>query len=87
MALILAILGFILLVAHATITYRMRKEVNAGIRAPFERIPAVMSTWSEFRLLRSYRQSYPTSWLWHAYYLTAIGFALCFLGAIESLKK
>lgn len=86
MALMFAVLGFILLVANAIILYRIRREVNALIRTPFERTPAVMFSFSEYRVLRLYRQSNPDSWLWHAYYVTGIGSGLCFLVALKSLK-
>jgi len=81
-----AVLGLILLVADLVTLYWMRKQVNDRIRTPFERIPALMFTPSYFRMLRLHRQSYPSSWLWHAHHLTEIGFALCILGVVKSLK-
>ena len=86
MTLMFVVLGFILLVANLVTLYWMRKQVNARIRTPFERIPVLMFTPSYFRMLRLHRESYPSSWLWHAHHLTDIGFALCILGAIRSFK-
>ena len=83
MALTFVLLGFIFLVAHVVLLYRMRKEVNARIRTPFERIPAVMFSLSFYRMLRLHRQSFRFSWLRQAAFLTEIGCALCLLEAIK----
>jgi len=78
--------GIILLVADFVTLYRMRNEVNARILAPIERIPLFMFSPSYFRMLRLHRESYPASWLRRLNRIADIGFALCLIALIKSLK-
>jgi len=80
---VFAVFGFIFLIAGFVLDYWRRKLVNDCIRTPFERIPVLMFAPSYLRMVRLFRESYPTSWLAPAHILIRIGIALC---AYELLK-
>jgi hypothetical protein len=81
-----AVFGFIFLVADLVLDHWRRKLVNDCICTPFERIPVLMFAPSYLRMVRLFRESYPTSWLTPAHILTRIGIALCAYEVLKSWK-